>query len=175
MTVEDLVYSALVGSANNAVESLVRASKLTRPEFISKMNSLVKTWGATDTKFVEPTGLSPDNHTTAHDFALIMKKVFQHPIIEKISKTEVYEFYTINTKEYHRLKNTNKLLNFTGFEFAGSKTGYLDEALYCLAVRVKADNGEYLIVVTLGAENKNYSFSETEKLIKYGLKKISSN
>jgi len=175
MTIEDLVYSALVGSANNAIESLVRASKLTRPEFILKMNSLVKSWGAINTEFVEPTGLSPDNHTSAHDFALIMKNVFHHPIIEKISKTEIYEFRTINTDEYHRLKNTNKLLKFTGFEFAGSKTGYLDEALYCLATRVKANNGEYLIVVTLGAEDKNSSFSETEKLIKYGLKKISSN
>lgn len=51
MKIEDLLYSALVGSANNAVESLVRVSGLSRPDFIAKMNESAKLWGATSTFF----------------------------------------------------------------------------------------------------------------------------
>jgi hypothetical protein len=71
MTIEDLLYSALVGSANNAVESLVRVSGLSRPNFITKMNETVKSWGATSTSFVEPTGLSPQNVSSPFDYAII--------------------------------------------------------------------------------------------------------
>jgi D-alanyl-D-alanine carboxypeptidase (penicillin-binding protein 5/6) len=61
MTINDLLYSALVGSANNAVESLVRVSGLSRDQFVERMNSQAKTWGATNTKFIEPSGLAPEN------------------------------------------------------------------------------------------------------------------
>ncbi|MDD5032288.1 MAG: RlpA-like double-psi beta-barrel domain-containing protein [Patescibacteria group bacterium] len=172
LTVENLVYSALVGSANNAIETLVRVSGLSREEFIKKMNETVVGWGATSTHFTEPTGLSPENVSSALDYAIITKKIFVHPIIEKASLTKDYKFSTLNTKKPHRLRNTNKLLEVNnGFAIAGSKTGYLDEAGYCLMIRAKVGNRR-LIAVTFGSGTRDGSFIETGDLIKYVVKKI---
>ncbi|MFH1822881.1 MAG: hypothetical protein ABH830_04225, partial [Patescibacteria group bacterium] len=172
LTIEDLIYSSLVGSANNTIETLVRVSGLSRDEFIKKMNETVKAWGTEETNFVEPTGLSPENVSSALDYAIITKEVFTHPIIEKASTMEEYKFTTVNTKKAHRIRNTNQLLLTNRYNIAGSKTGYLDEAGYCLMTRIEASNGQKLIVVTFGAETRDISFSETEELIKYGLRKI---
>ncbi len=173
MTVEDLIYSALVGSANNAVESLVRVSGLKREDFIANMNKLAKDWGATNTKFVEPTGLSPDNVSSPSDYAIMVKEIFKNPLIQKISTTKTYSFTTINTKELHKLTNTDQLLKNSAYNILGSKTGYLDEAGYCLMTRVKTDAGN-MIVVNFGSKSKAANFSDNEQLIRYGLKVISA-
>jgi D-alanyl-D-alanine endopeptidase (penicillin-binding protein 7) len=174
LTVGDLVYSALVGSANNAVETLVRVSGLSREDFIGKMNETVAGWGAVSTSFVEPTGLSPENVSSPLDYAIITKEIFANPIIQKISTTQKYKFSTVNTKEAHSLTNTNKLLQANnGFNIIGSKTGYLDEAGYCLMVRAES-GGKKVIAVTFGSKNRDKSFIETEDLVKYGIKKLSN-
>ncbi|MDA3839590.1 MAG: serine hydrolase [Patescibacteria group bacterium] len=172
MTIEDLVYSSLVGSANNTIESLVRVSGLPRDTFIKKMNDTVKSWGASSTVFLEPTGLSPENMTTAYDYALITKQVFKNPIIQKASTMPKYEFYTENTEDYHRLVNTNNLVRHShlNYDITGSKTGYLHEALHCLMVRLKDANGDQLVVVTLGSETKDISLNETQELMDFALK-----
>jgi len=172
LTVEDLVYSALVGSANNAIETLVRVSGLPRDDFIKKMNETVVSWGAVSTYFTEPTGLSPENVSSAMDYAIITKKIFTNPIIEKASITREYKFSTLNTKKAHRIKNTNKLLETNNsFNITGSKTGYLDEAGYCLMIRAKVGNKK-LIAVSFGVDDREVSFIETGDLIKYGIRKV---
>lgn len=169
MTIENLLYSALVGSANNAVESLVRVSGLNRDVFIKKMNETVKTWGATSTSFVEPTGLSPKNVSSPLDYAIITKEIFKNPLIQKISTTASYSFKTVNTKKAHTIKNTNKLLVSSQYPIIGSKTGYLDEAGNCLMTRVKAALGN-LIVINFGSTSSANSFADNEQMIKYGLR-----
>lgn len=168
MTLENLLYSALVGSANNAVESLVRNSGLTRDEFIARMNSKAQEWGATSTFFIEPTGLSENNMSSPLDYAIITKEAFANPLIQKISTTYKYSFSTINTKEKHNLTNTNQLISGNKYNIIGSKTGYLNEARYCLMTRIKTALGN-LIIVNFGSDNKNNNFSDNEKLINYGL------
>lgn len=170
MTIEDLLYASLVGSANNAIETLVRVSGLPRNEFIKKMNEFAFEYGAVSTSFIEPTGLSPENVSSAMDYAVITKEIFTHPIIQKASTMAEYKFSTINTKENHRIRNTNQLISTNNFNITGSKTGYLDEAGYCLMIRAKNGNGEQVIAVILGAGTREQSFSETEELLKYGLK-----
>ncbi|MFA6994903.1 MAG: RlpA-like double-psi beta-barrel domain-containing protein [Patescibacteria group bacterium] len=168
VTIQDLIYSSLVGSANNAVESLVRVSGLSRPNFIKKMNELVKTWGATNTVFVEPTGLSPNNVSSPQDYAIITKEVFTNPLLQKISTTLNYTFKTINTKIRHSIKNTDKLLQTNTYKIIGSKTGYLDEAKYCLMTRVQTPQGN-LISVNFGSTSQANNFLDNEQLIRYGL------
>lgn len=174
LSIEDLIYSALVGSANNAIESLVRVSGLARDEFIGQMNASVSGWGATSTKFIEPTGLSPENITTAFDYAIITKEVFKEQTIQKASTMSEYSFTTRNTKEPHRIRNTNSLVNDFTLKITGSKTGYLDEAGYCLMTRAKNKNNEDIIVVTMGESTKASSIMETKDLLNYGFKKSSS-
>jgi len=169
LTVENLIYSALVGSANNAIETLVRVSGLSRNQFIAKMNEAVKSWGATSTSFVEPTGLSPDNVSSPLDYAIITKAVFENPLLKKISTTVKYSFKTINTKQTHTLTNTDQLLKAGTYSIIGSKTGYLDEAGYCLMTRVQTAAGN-IIAINFGSPSKAANFSDNEQMIRYGLR-----
>ncbi len=171
MTIENLLYAALVGSANNAVESLVRVSGLSRPEFIKKMNTKASAWGAINTSFVEPTGLSPENVSSPLDYAIMTREIFKNPLLKKISITTRYSFTTINKKIKHNLSNTNSLLFTNSYKITGSKTGYLDEAGYCLMTRVETPLGG-LIVVNFGAKSKNDNFKDNEQLIRYGIKQL---
>ncbi|MBI2459822.1 MAG: serine hydrolase [Parcubacteria group bacterium] len=172
VTVENLFYAALVGSANNAIETLARVSGSDRADFILKMNQTVAGWGASSTHFIEPTGLSPENVSSAFDYAIITKEVYTNPIIQKASVMPRYKFTTINTKKAHTINNTDKLLQANRLNITGSKTGYLDEAQYCLMARAKNNSGRQVIVVTMGAPNRQESFNQTEQLLKYGLKMI---
>lgn len=172
LTIEDLLYAALVGSANNAIETLARVSGFKRDEFILKMNQAAAGWGATSTRFIEPTGLSPLNVSSALDYAIITKEVYTQPIIQKASVRRQYKFTTINTKKTHTITNTNKLLPVSGLNITGSKTGYLDEAQYCLMARAQNNSGRQVIAVTMGVPERQNSFAETEQLLKYALKMI---
>jgi len=173
LKIEDLLYSALIGSANNVVETLVRVSGLTRDEFISRMNKVAKDVGALNTKFVEPSGLSENNVSSPYDYAIITKEVFKNPLIQKISTAKTHSFKTINTEKSFRLTNTNKLLQNNNFSILGSKTGYIDEAGYCLVTRVKTDKGN-MIVINLNSSSRDNNFTDNEKLIRYGLKALVS-
>ncbi len=167
LSVGDLLYSALVGSANNAIESLVRVSGLSRDKFIDLMNQEVKKWGASSTHFIEPTGLSPKNVSSPFNYAIITKEVFKNPLLKKISTTERYSFKTRNTKKAHTLTNTNQLLRTNTYQIIGSKTGYLDEAGYCLMTRVATPQGN-LISVNFGSSSRANNFLDNEQLIRYG-------
>lgn len=170
MTVKDLVYTSLIGSTNNTVETLVRVSGLKRDDFIKNMNDIVASWGASSTKFVEPTGLSPENVTSAADYAIIANKVLENKLIAAASVTTEYKFTTITNKINKKIKNTDKMIKVNRFNIVGSKTGYLDEALYCLMTKVNTGSNKSIIVVTFGAKDRDTSFRETEKLIQYGAK-----
>ncbi len=168
VTVKDLFYSALVGSANNAVESLVRVSGLSRPTFIKKMNELVKNWGATNTVFVEPTGLSPHNVSSPLDYAIITREIFTNPLLQQVTTTKVYRFETLNTHKWHTILNTDPLLRTNTYKIIGSKTGFLDEARHCLMTRIASPQGN-LIIVNLGSKSHADDFSDNVKLIRYAL------
>lgn len=172
LTIEDLIYVSLVGSANNTIESLVRVSGLSRANFIEKMNETVRSYGAEATTFYEPTGLDPQNVSSPLDYAIITKEVLKHPLIEKASTMAQYKFATVSHGVSHTIRNTNSIIRTNKYTVNGSKTGYLDEAGYCLMTRVKAGVDSNIIVVTFGADTRTQSFNETEDLIRYGLNKI---
>ena len=171
LTVKDLIYASLAGSANNTVETLVRVSGLSRNKFIENMNLNTLAWGASSTSFVEPTGLSPENMSSVLDYAIITKEVLKNPIIRQASTIGKYKFTTINTEKTHKIKNTNSLIQLNKYNITGSKTGYLDEAGYCLMTKIDSLNGN-IIIVSFGVDTRDLSVFETEKLIKYGLRQL---
>lgn len=166
-TVKDFLYTAIVGSANNAIETLVRNSGIPRIEFIKKMNERVKEWGASSTVFYDPTGLSPENMSTVYDYAIISKNALGDITIKNATITKLYKFYTSDSSVIHKINNTNNLVRYGTIEdISGSKTGYLIEAGHCLMTRIETKNGP-VIVVTFAADDKSTSLLETEKLLKY--------
>lgn len=170
LTIKDLFYSSIIGSANNTVESLVRNSGLTRTEFVARMNKYVKDLGAKNTFFVEPTGLSPENVSTPQDYAIIAKEIFTDKRLQEISSLATYSFSTINTEKPHILKNTNHLLKEPSYQITGSKTGYLHESGYCLVTRINNSKDSY-IIINLNSKTRDESFKDNEELIKFSLKK----
>lgn len=166
LTIKDLLYASLIKSANNTVESLVRVSGLSREAFIQKMNDTVIAWGATSTRFVEPSGLSIDNFTTAKDYALISSKVFADPLISKISIMPSYSFSLIsNKKKKYSFRNWDELVKSFKYKILGSKTGYIDEAGYCLTVLFE-DSGKRYVAIVLGSPTRAKSVSDMEKLLR---------
>jgi len=89
--------------------------------------------------------------------------------LKKISTAARYTFKTVNTKQSHTLTNTNQLLKSNTYPIIGSKTGYLEEAGYCLMTRVQSPQGT-LISVNFGSPSKAASFLDNEQMIRYGLR-----
>lgn len=172
VTIKDLVFSSLIGSTNNTVESLVRVSGLSRDNFIKKMNQMVKNWGATHTKFVEPSGLSVHNLTTAHEYAIIARQVFLDATIAEASVLPSYTVITVNTKKSHTFKNTNLLAREKNSALLGSKTGYLVEAGYCLATKWPTSKDKNIIIVLFGAPSRQATVDDTKKLVTLAEKMI---
>lgn len=171
MTVRDLLYAALIGSANNSVESLVRVSGMSRDAFIKKMNKYVAELGATGTYFIEPTGLSPKNVSSAADYAIITKDAYKNKTLSQISSTAEYDFATINTKIKHHLTNTNALVKQNGYKIQGTKTGYLVEAGHCLMVKA-SEGAKEVIGVIFNAGSKTAAAENMKNLLKIGFAKI---
>ncbi len=169
LTVKDLIYVSLVGSANNTMETLVRASGLSRPEFIARMNIFSEVWGARQTKFVEPTGLSKDNISSPLDYAIIMKELLKDPLISNISTTHIYSFSTINTKRSFRVSSTNQLMRYGLLPINAAKTGFINASGYCLFSRVK-NGDDNLIIVSFNSDTRDFSYNDHERLVYYALK-----
>lgn len=170
--VKDLVFASLVGSTNNTVESLVRVSGMTRENFIKKMNQNVKGWGATHTQFVEPSGLSVHNVTTAAEYAIIARRVFLDDFIAQATVRPSYTVTTLNTHKSFTFKNTNLLARDKDSSLLGSKTGYLVEAGYCLATKWPTTKDKNIIIVLFGAPTRQASVDDTKKLVTLAEKAI---
>jgi len=172
LRVKDLFFSSLAGSANNATNTLARSTGLSREEFIKRMNDKANEWGLTKTHFVDVSGLDPANVTTVSEYATLATRALKDFRILQGTTTATYSFSTINTGKAHTITNKNKLIG-SAWYITGIKTGYLDEAGYCLMV--KARTGKYttpdIITVLLGASSDTVRYQETEKLIGFSLSK----
>lgn len=138
----------------------------TEADFVEQMNKKVKELGLKNTNFVNPTGLDEDNHySSAYDMAIIAQELLKHEQILEFSS--VYEDYIRqDTPNKFWVVNTNKLIRF--YEGAdGLKTGFTDDAGYCMAVTAKRD-GMRLIAITLGEEKGSVRNEETTELLNYG-------
>lgn len=166
MTVRDLMKGITMASANDATVALAERIAGTEEAFVEQMNNKVKELGLKNTNFVNPTGLDEDNHySSAYDMAMIAKELLNHEEILEFSS--VYEDYIRqDTPNKFWVVNTNKLIRFyNGAD--GLKTGFTDDAGYCMAVTAKRD-GMRLIAITLGEENGSVRNQETSDLLDYG-------
>jgi D-alanyl-D-alanine carboxypeptidase len=163
LKVRDLFYSALVGSANNAIMALVRSTGQSQDEFIRKMNEKAKSLGLRDTNFVEPTGLNQANISTVYEIAELTREALQNERIKEALQMKEYVFKPINNEIFKRVKNTDQLLG-SHLEIIGGKTGFTWEAGYNLALQVKGNNGQEIIIVVLGSQTSRDRFEEAREL-----------
>lgn len=166
MSVLDLIKGIMMASANDGIVCMAERVGGTEENFVKMMNEKAKSLGLKDTNFQNPTGLDEkDHYSTAYDMAIIAKELMKHEDIFKY--TSVYEDYLRKgTKNQYWLVNTNKLVKtYQGVD--GLKTGYTDNAGYCMATTAKRNNMRLLAIV-LGEESGKVRNLETTELLDYG-------
>jgi D-alanyl-D-alanine endopeptidase (penicillin-binding protein 7) len=166
--VKDLFYASITGSANNAALTIAKLTNLTAEDFVAAMNRKSVELKLESLHFQEASGLSPQNTGSAYDIAQMAGYAFSHyPLILDAASQKQYEIITQNTKRQHLIKNPDGLFESSFGQFAASKTGYLDEALYCLVLAKKTPGG-MIVAVTLGNPSKEDSENETMQLLQKG-------
>lgn len=166
ITVKDAFYSSLVGSANNATVAMARSTGYSTPGFVRRMNAKAKAMGMTRTAFVDPSGIDPNNISTARDLASLVSGAMAYRDIRGAMQSSSYAFTVIAPKMSKNIVNTNKLLgHLDGFSMVGGKTGYLEESQYNFAMQVRSKKtGNTYVVVVLGSPTKQGAFDSAEKL-----------
>jgi D-alanyl-D-alanine endopeptidase (penicillin-binding protein 7) len=162
LTERDLLHASLLSSDNAATKSLVRNSGIPPEEYLARMNRKAQVLGLSNTHFVEFTGLSEQNVSSAAEYAQILKTASLHPMIAHITTLPDYTFRT--SKRDHHLVNTNRLCRYGVFDVKGGKTGFINESGYCLATWVSTATRD-VIAVVLGAPSNPARFTEARRLI----------
>ena len=157
MTVRDYLYCTLLSSANEACNALAVFHSGSIESFVKEMNDLALSLGCTDTYFVNPHGITNENHlTTALDMYRIFSAAIKNPVFRSICSSLRYTVPSTNMNEARKLVNSNRLINSGTryyYEYAVmGKTGYTKAAGNCLVSAAEKD-GETLICVIMGARD----------------------
>jgi D-alanyl-D-alanine endopeptidase (penicillin-binding protein 7) len=162
VTVRQLLYHSLMSSDNAATKALVHNSGIPPDEFLDRMNRKADVLGLHNTRFVEFTGLDPQNQGSAEDIAQLLKHAAQRPIIAEITSTPEYEYRS--NKRVHHLMNSDRLTRYGQLDVRSGKTGFISSAGYCVATWVRQGSRD-LITVVLGAPSNPARFNETRRLL----------
>lgn len=168
MSVDDLFKSMVIASANDAAVALAEAISGSERHFVELMNNGVEKYGLKNTHFSNCTGLPIDDHyTSSYDMAVIARELLLKHEDMVIPYSSCYEDY-IRKDSYKPfwLVNTNKLLKYNE-DIDGLKTGWTNEAGYCITTTMKKD-GMRLICVVMGSENPTIRNNETLEILNYG-------
>jgi serine-type D-Ala-D-Ala endopeptidase (penicillin-binding protein 7) len=158
----DLLHAAMMGSDNRAVPALGRAVKLTPTQLTSAMNAKARQLGLKNTRFMEPTGLSFSNVSTARETIVMLKAVIAHPVLGPITQRGEYEAHPVG-KPPIKYVNTDRQAGRNNVQLLGGKTGYNDIARYCLVVGTKID-GRVFYMSFLGNEGKLTRFGDVARV-----------
>ena len=162
ITVRDLLHAMIMASDNVATKALVRSCGIPGYEFVNRMNAMADSMGLTGAHFVEPTGLSEQNVATATAIAALLRSAASNPIVSSIMQKQTYTF--ASNRKLHRLVSTNRLLR-SKWRITGGKTGFINEAGYCLATLVETPSGTEVTAVLLGAPSNRMRFAEARRLL----------
>ena len=168
MTVEDMVKSIAVSSANDCACAMAEHLSGSESAFVEAMNAKAKELGMNDTTFVNCTGLddaedAANHRTSAHDIALMSRELLKnHPDITRF--TTIW-MDSIRNGEFG-LSNTNKMVRFYN-GCTGLKTGFTRGAGYCLSSSAERE-GLQLIAVVMGCETSQKRFAACKSMLDYG-------
>ena len=170
---EEIIKGVSIASANDGAIALAEFVGGSVENFVDMMNKKAEDLGLSNTHFVNPHGLHADNHySSAYDMAIMASNLINHEKI--LNYTSIYEDY-FNKPDGSRtwLVNTNKLVRF--FEGVdGLKTGYTQEAGYCLTATAKKGNVRYITVV-MGELSSDIRSRETTNMLNYAFNSFKLN
>ena len=164
ITVDELLKAVCVSSGNDAAVALAEHVAGVTELFVEQMNNRARELGMKDTHFANCTGLTAENHvTSAYDIALMSRELLlHHPQIR--SYTTIW-MDTLRDGTFG-LSNTNKLIRF--YDGAtGLKTGFTQEAGYCISATAERDGMELIAVIMKGATSDSRN-TDAKTLLNYG-------
>lgn len=161
LTRGELLHLALMSSENRAAHALGRTYPGGMPAFISLMNAKAKALGMRDTVYVEPTGLSSRNQSSARDLATLVNAAHGDPVLRELSTSPGFQVAVGNrTLQFN---NTNRLVKNPDWDIGLQKTGYISEAGQCLVMQTKIA-GRKLIMVFLDSAGKLSRLGDAERV-----------
>ncbi len=157
----ELLHLALMSSENRAAHALGRTYPGGMATFVSLMNAKAKMLGMVDTRYVEPTGLSSKNQSSAQDLAALVNAAHRDPMLRSLSTSTGYQIEVgAKTLQYN---NTNQLVKNPDWDIGLQKTGYISEAGQCLVMQTKIA-GRKLIMVFLDSAGKFSRLGDAERV-----------
>jgi serine-type D-Ala-D-Ala endopeptidase (penicillin-binding protein 7) len=161
LTRGELLHLALMSSENRAAHALGRTYPGGLDAFVSAMNAKAKVLGMKDTRYVEPTGLSSLNQSSAHDLATLVQTAYNDPVLREFSTSPGHQVEVGNrTLQFN---NTNRLVKNPLWDIGLQKTGYISEAGQCLVMQAKIA-GRKLIMVFLDSAGKLSRIGDAERV-----------
>ena len=157
----ELMHLALMASENRAAHALGRTYPGGMQVFVEMMNAKAQLLGMQDTRYVEPTGLSSKNRSSAKDLAVLVDIASEDPLLREYSTSPNYQVAVGRRKLM--FGNTNRLVLNPRWEIGLQKTGYISEAGQCLVMQVKVA-GRKLIMVFLDSAGKLSRLGDAERV-----------
>ena len=161
LTRGELLHLALMSSENRAANALGRTYPGGMDAFVRLMNNKAAQLGMRDTRYVEPTGLSSQNQSSAKDLATLVATAYNDPMLRELSTSASREVEV--GKHTLQYKTTNRLIKNPNWEIGLQKTGYISEAGQCLVMQAKIA-GRKLIMVFLDSAGKLSRIADAERV-----------
>ncbi|MDR3601217.1 MAG: D-alanyl-D-alanine carboxypeptidase [Desulfosporosinus sp.] len=166
MLLKDLLYAMFLNSANDAAVTVAEHIGGDLPHFVAMMNQRALEIGATQTHFLNPSGLTETGHvTTAHDLALIARVAYQNPLFAQYVRTKSQTISRSEPDLPELMVNENKLL-WRDSAVDGIKTGYTAAAQNCLVASVTKDGRQFIGVILKSPGGEIYT--DMQAMFEYG-------
>ncbi len=164
LTRGELLHLALMSSENRAAHALGRSYPGGLEAFVAAMNAKARLLGMNDTHYVEPTGLSSRNQSSASDLAKLVKVAHSFPLLRELSTSPEY---TVELgRRMVRFGTTNGLVRKSDWDIGLQKTGFINEAGQCLVMQAQLA-GRKLIMVFLDSAGKYSRIGDAERVRKW--------
>lgn len=161
LTRGEMLHLALMSSENRAANALGRHYPGGLKAFVSAMNAKARLLGMHATRYVEPTGLSSSNQSSAHDLAMLVKAASELPLISELS-TQPEAAIAVG-RRHLQFRNTNALVRDPSWAIGLQKTGYISEAGRCVVMQAQMA-GRKLIMVLLDSAGRYSRIGDAERL-----------
>ena len=144
---DDLMRLALMASDNRAAAALGRNYPGGLEAFVAAMNAKAKALGLASTRFVDSSGLAPNNVSSAQDLGKLVAAASKYELIREYSTTEAVDVTLPDSKRKLSFVNTNRLVRGSDWQIGLSKTGYISESGMCLVMQAMIANQPVVIVL----------------------------
>ncbi len=161
LTRGEMLHLALMASENRAANALGRHYPGGLPGVVEAMNRKAHTLGMTNTRYVEPTGLSSRNQSNATDLALLVRDADKNDMIRRLSTSQEAEV-AVGPRSVH-FRNTNSLVRNSEWAIGLQKTGYITEAGRCVVMQAQL-SGRKLVLVLLDSAGKYSRVGDAERI-----------